>query len=926
MKKVLIVLANVLIMSAILIFVLRYANNASSRSENEQITDFERTAASVERVTANYLEEEQHICDTWASYINSASLTSAEAVDFLRVSQTMGGISAQLVFDNGTYYSGYTTELTPDNGHNVSYKGIDLFSEFDCADHSIGKLNITRAYTDPVKGIQSMAFCNSVKVTENGELRDALLLRVVPVSALEQKWSFPNTDYKQAEISVFASDGSYIIKSKSIKNSNFFEFYKSYNMDNYIKTNNFEQMIINNSGSLRLFNSRGEECIIAYTPVMSTDNWVLIMYMPMSGFEPVSIDWILVWVVFAGLLTLLVLDLTVMITFNSKLAAAARDAENANKAKTYFLSAMSHDIRTPMNSILGMNEMVLRESDNEDIIVYSEHIRASGNTLLGLINDILDFSKIEVGKLSIIPVDYEISSVLNDLVNMVQTRAEAKGLKLELNINENLPRMLNGDEIRIKQVMTNLLTNAVKYTKQGTVTFSIGYEKNGPDHIMLNVSVRDTGTGIREEDMGRLFSAFDRINEHDNRNIEGTGLGLTITQSILELMGSTLDISSEYGKGSTFGFSVKQKVIKWEPVGDYEAAFRRSIAERKIYREKFTAPDARVLVVDDTPVNITVFKSLLKRTKMQIDTAECGDECLMRTALVKYDIVFLDHMMPVKDGIETLKEIKNNSKNKNLGTPIICLTANAVSGMRESYLAAGFDDYLTKPIDPDSLENVIIGYLPKDKLRPADDSAGDEKETNIPEYVYKIEEIDIPLGLKHCGTPDAYMETIKAFYETAVSNIGDIERYWNSGDLHNATIKVHALKSSARVIGAEKLGALAESLEKAGKENNTKAFGSNISILLNEYRHLANKLAVPGKPEQYEEELPLIPEEKLREAYTAILEFSEQLDYDSINYVIDSFSAYRLPEAEKKRVDELKKAIHIFDCDAIPDIISKGDR
>ncbi|MBQ4312566.1 MAG: hypothetical protein II773_13345, partial [Oscillospiraceae bacterium] len=464
MKKILIVLANVLIMSAILIFVLQYANDTRSKREKEQITGFEGTTVSVERVTANYLEEEQHICDTWASYINSALLTSAEAMDFLRCSQTMDDVSAQLIFDNGDHFSGYTTYYPDDNGHTVSYKGLDLFSGFDPSDAGIGKVRITRAYTNPIKGLQSMAFCNWVKVIENGEPCDALLLRVVPVSTLEQKWAFPSADYELAEISVFASDGSYIIKSKSIKNSNFFEFYKSYNMDEYIKADNFEQKLINNTGSLKLLNSRGEECIIAYTPVMSTDNWVLIMYMPVSGFAPVSIDWILVWVVFAGLLTLLVLDLGVMINFNSKLAAAARDAENANKAKTYFLSAISHDIRTPMNSILGMNEMVLRECDNADIIVYSEHIRASGNTLLGLINDILDFSKIEAGKLGIIPVDYEISSVLNDLVNMVQMRAEAKGLKLDLNINENLPRMLNGDEIRIKQVMTNLLTNAVKYT------------------------------------------------------------------------------------------------------------------------------------------------------------------------------------------------------------------------------------------------------------------------------------------------------------------------------------------------------------------------------------------------------------------------------------------------------------------------------
>ncbi|MBQ9483755.1 MAG: response regulator, partial [Ruminiclostridium sp.] len=762
------------------------------------------------------------------------------------------------------------------------------------------------------------------------ELRDALLLRVVSVSVLEQKWAFPSADYELAEISLFASDGSYIIKSRSVKNSNFFEFYKSYNMDDYIKAGNFEQQLISNSGSLKLLDSRGEECIIAYTPVMSTDNWVLIMYMPMSGFAPVSIDWLLIGVVFAGLLLLLVFDLAVMLVFNSKLAAAARGAENANKAKTYFLSTMSHDIRTPMNSILGMNEMVLRECDDEDIIVYSEHIRASGNTLLGLINDILDFSKIEAGKLDIIPVDYEISSVLNDLVNMVQTRADAKGLTLELNIDENIPRMLHGDEIRLKQVITNILTNAVKYTKQGTVTFSVGYEKaeNDPDSITLNVSVKDTGTGIREEDMDRLFSAFERINEADNRNIDGTGLGLSIAQSILGLMGSTLEIKSEYGKGSVFGFSVKQKVIKWEPVGDYEAAFRRSVAERRIYKEKFTAPDAKVLVVDDTPVNITVFKSLLKRTKIQIDTAESGDECIVRASLVKYDVIFLDHMMPVKDGIETLRELKSSKKNRNLETPVICLTANAVSGMRESYLAAGFDDYLTKPIDPESLENVIIGYLPKDKLMPADESTDKDKdaETQIPEYMYNIEGLDVSAGLRHCGTPGAYMATVQAFYETALSNIDEIRGYRNGGDLHSATVKVHALKSSSRVIGAEKLGTLAELLEKAGKENDTETFGSNIDALLDDYRCLADKLAAADKTELHPDELPVIPEEKLKEAYAAILEFSEQLDYDSMNYIIESLSAYSLPSNEKERVGELKKAILGFDCESIPDIIAKGDR
>ncbi|MBQ9383074.1 MAG: response regulator, partial [Ruminiclostridium sp.] len=342
----------------------------------------------------------------------------------------------------------------------------------------------------------------------------------------------------------------------------------------------------------------------------------------------------------------------------------------------------------------------------------------------------------------------------------------------------------------------------------------------------------------------------------------------------------------------------------------------------------FTAPDAKVLVVDDTPVNITVFKSLLKRTKMQIDTAESGDECIIRTSLVKYDIIFLDHMMPVKDGIETLRELKSSAKNKNIETPIICLTANAVSGMRESYLAAGFDDYLTKPIDPDSLENAIITYLPKDKLMPADGSVNEDSDTDvqIPGYMYQTDEIDVSAGLRHCGTPGAYMATVRAFYETALSNIGEIEGYWNSGDLHSATVKVHALKSSARVIGADRLGTLAEHVEKAGKENDTETFGGNITTLLDDYRLLAKKLAGPDTEVCDTDKRPVIPEDKLKEAYAAMIEFSEQVDYDSMNYIIGSLSAYRLPDAEQKRVEELKKAILGFDCESIPEIIAKGDR
>ena len=544
---------------------------------------------------------------------------------------------------------------------------------------------------------------------------------------------------------------------------------------------------------------------------------------------------------------------TELIASNKKLALAAKEAESANQAKTYFLSTMSHDIRTPMNSILSMNEMVLRECDNENILVYAGYIRASGNTLLGLINDILDFSKMEAGKLDIIPVDYEISSLLNDLVNMAKTRADEKGLKLGLNIDCSMPNFLHGDEIRIKQAVTNILTNAVKYTKRGEVDFNIGYDRipEEPDSIMLNISVRDTGTGIREEDMGKLFKAFERIDETNNRNIEGTGLGLTITQKLLELMGSKLEVKSEYGKGSIFYFSVKQGVVKWDDVGDYEAAFRRSIADRKKYKEKFVAPKANMLVVDDTPMNLTVIKSLLKRTKLQIDAVESGDECIGLAARKRYDIIFLDHMMPRKDGIETLNELKGLANNPNEHTPIVCLTANAISGMREYYLAAGFDDYLTKPIDPDSLEEMILRYLPEDKLCSEDESSeaavaeeetGTGEDGTIPHFLYRVEGLDVAEGLLHCVTPEAYVEVVSVFARAYRANADAIESYWRAGDIQNATIKIHSLKSSARIIGAEALGNLAEKMEKAGKAQDMTALEDHMGELLEDYRRLGDEL------------------------------------------------------------------------------------
>ena len=295
-------------------------------------------------------------------------------------------------------------------------------------------------------------------------------------------------------------------------------------------------------------------------------------------------------------------------------------------------------------------------------------------------------------------------------------------------MDPNIPTLLQGDEIRIKQVITNILSNAVKYTKEGEVVFSISSSKceDDPETVNLHVSVKDTGVGIKPEDLGRLFEAFERFEEKKNRNIEGTGLGMAIAQSFLNMMGSKLQVESEYGVGSDFSFDLKQKVMKWEPIGEFDTAVKQLMNNRELYR--VAAPKARILVVDDNEINLKVFVSLLGDTKMQIDTADSGDAGIALFKRNFYDVIFLDHMMPDKDGIETIKEMKECNDTPNQKTPVICLTANAISGMRETYINAGFDDYLTKPIDTNKLESMLLTYLPQDLVTSAEDIATEEKQ------------------------------------------------------------------------------------------------------------------------------------------------------------------------------------------------------
>ncbi len=551
-------------------------------------------------------------------------------------------------------------------------------------------------------------------------------------------------------------------------------------------------------------------------------------------------------------------------TQKRQLEADLKVEKEAGKAKSDFLSSMSHEIRTPINAVLGLDEMILRESRENAVLEYAKDIQRSGKMLLSIINDILDFSKIEAGKMEIVPAEYETADMINNLVSMVAPRAEAKGLLFNVDAEPCLPRKLFGDDNRIKQCVLNLLTNAVKYTREGSVSMEVTLCKTGESGGRLTVRVIDTGIGIKKADIKKLYAPFERIEESRNRNIEGTGLGMSIVKGLLASMGGEMDVHSEYGKGSTFSISLDQEVRDWEAMGDWREA--EGPAEDKggqpRYTETFQAPEAKILVVDDTPLNLTVIKGLLKASRIQIDTAPDGEAGLELAKSTPYNVILIDHLMPKMDGIQMLSLLKQDVASPNRDTPCIALTANAISGAREEYLKAGFTDYLSKPVDPDLLESMISSLLPQTLVLRKGDTRFEERNSQITtananagagsasdELFQQLFSLDIASALTNCGTKDIFLDTVKIFHDYIDSNTEKIESFSEKGDWKNYTILVHALKSSARLIGAQGLSDEAKRLEEYGKraqEGNEEVvlmLKDRTPFLLQSYRSYREKLS-----------------------------------------------------------------------------------
>ena len=611
---------------------------------------------------------------------------------------------------------------------------------------------------------------------------------------------------------------------------------------------------------------------------------------------------------------------------------ARQDAIAANAAKDKFLAHMSHEIRTPINAVLGMDTMILRETQDMKIKEYALDIQNAGQNLLAIINDILDFSKIESGKLELIMVEYDFSSMLHDISNMIKTKAQAKNLELKILVDESIPSKLLGDDVRIRQILVNLLNNAVKYTHRGTVSLHVSGRTEGRKEI-LEFSVEDTGIGIREEDISKLFKEFERIEEKRNRNIEGTGLGINITTQLLLLMGSRLLVESTYGKGSRFYFTLEQQIVDSTPIGNLEARIREQSTEYS-YAPAFTAPKAQILLVDDNLMNLKVLVSLLKPVRIGVDVAESGKACLEMVAKKHYDLIFLDHMMPGMDGIETLHRMKEMEENLSEGSPVVALTANAITGAKEMYLSEGFDAFLPKPINPEKLEQMILKLLPRDLLQ-FDLGTEAEKEANeqpvVSGRIPLLQDTDLPMvdgidwsyGAMHLPDKELLLNTVEDFYKTLEMEADTLEDYYlkSKSDpdmLTQYRIKVHAMKSSANLIGAIMLGGMAKLLENAAANGDLMVLDALHDIFVEEWRSYKEKLKVCIQtPEEDRhtkpltaEELPMIPGllDTLKNAM-------DELDIDVADGIMEKLCGFSYPPRVQENIEKLGVIVTNLDCE-----------
>lgn len=611
---------------------------------------------------------------------------------------------------------------------------------------------------------------------------------------------------------------------------------------------------------------------------------------------------------------LTVVDITTLMEQNRRMKELVVAAETANAAKSAFVSNISHEIRTPMNSIVGMTEVMLRSKHSAKEQEYLSNIQSSGQALLTIINDVLDFSKMESGKMQLFPEPYDTLSLFHDIQVTMENQLGNRPLSLKCEIDPNLPCMLKGDMDRIRQVITNLLSNSIKYTQKGYVHFSVQVKTRDSKNVTVCYEVTDSGIGIRKEDQEILFDSFQRVDLKKNRRIEGTGLGLTISQNLVNMMGGAIRVESEYGEGSTFSFCIKQPIVDPTPISEVDYEQRHNSVVDHEAASMFTAKDAHILLVDDNKPNLLVAQELLKPLQMQIDTADNGMQAVQMVQKNHYDLVLMDHMMPVMDGIEATKTIRALPDAYYQKLPVIALTANAMMDARKEFSNAGMNGFVAKPIEfkaicqqlktwlpPERIQNVSIEEA-KEILTSQSPASEDNADASDP-----INGLSWETGLNYCGSEAALKQIIQVFYRTIDTKANRIEQFLQEQLLHDYTIEVHALKSSALLIGACELSEAAKELEAYGNEENLSALEEKTPHLLELYRSY-KQLLLPYI-EEAETEQTEVPVEEWIKNLKQMHQCVEAFDLDGVDAIMKQLDTYAPPACIRDSLEQLRVCV-----------------
>ena len=710
-------LGNIVIVLVILGLILFNVSSEQKNLYSTRSEAFGNMTVAMGNVTTNYLLGEQQICNGWATYINANDMSIGEAIEFVRKSIFTPDITAHILLTGNNDLTGLSTSGR--NGQKedypVSYNNVGIFKDgFATQLKEDGKLNVTRAYTNPVNAIQSISFCCPVTLRDEqtGQPQSAVLLRVVPVSFFESRWVFPTEEYDNAEISLIDTSGDYIVRGNSFKNMNFYEFYQAYNRSAPTELESMKNRLEGTPGNFEMTNASGERCLAAHARVNSTDDWIIVTMIPASGLGRSFMNWTIVAIITVGLLLLLAFNLLIMMYFNRKLKAAVDSADKANRAKTDFLSSMSHDIRTPMNAIVGLSLLTEKNADDPTIVRENlQKMNRASNHLLTLINDILDISKVESGKLNMSPVTFSIVECAENLVTISQPMVKEKNIDFRFHIDRVSHEYLYADQLRINQIFINLLSNAIKYTEPGgQVCVDMKEEPGQTDKsVQLIYKVSDNGIGMTPEFMAKMYEPFSRQTDSRVNAISGTGLGLAITKQMIDLMNGTIDCQSEAGKGTTF--TVKLEI---------------TIADRQM--EEMKLPPIRVLIADDDEVLLETAKDTLSSIGVKADIARSGAEAIqMISDSADYQVMILDWKMPDMDGIEVTRRLRKEAHND---IPVILISAYDYSDIESAAKEAGISGYICKPLFCSTLYNKINEVL-GNKSAPVNPDSGLEDFTGM---------------------------------------------------------------------------------------------------------------------------------------------------------------------------------------------------